>query len=238
MHQGYGAVKTKPRQAAKSAADVADEVVTALGSAKSEVDAQRVAFDVADAAEAERWLELERKHGDVLKAAGVVASKAALEGSALRLRAEAKSEEERADAAQQRVVAELEEHRLQLTSALTEHQRLLRDSLSDTPMLAFAEDIFEDDLPAEVAPVPSHVVQELAVVRPSEQALSAEFHGTCSNNGEIRAGGIPKEDSIPMRAPSPSPRFGRKNSVDEDSGYPRVPRLDLRELQVGGTPMS
>lgn len=226
------------RQAVKSASGVADEVVTALGSATSALDAQRVAFDVADAAEVARWLELERNHGDVLKAAEVVASKADLEGSALRVRAEAKTEEERADAAQQRVVAELEEHRLQLTSALTEHQRLLEESLAVKPMLAFKEDsIFEDDLPAAVVPLPSHVVQELATVRPSEQALSADFYCTRSNNGELRAAAMPKEDSIPMRAPSPAANVVRKLSADEDSGYPRVPRLALRELQVGGTPI-
>jgi len=227
------------RQAAESASEIAKEVSTSLKSASRTLEAQRVAFDLADRATEARWLELERGHGDVLKATEAVAAAACSERSALKARAELRSEEERADAAHRKATSELEDHRVQLATALAEQQTMWRSGLSDKPLFVFTEDcIFEDqlsnELPSATAPLPAHVLQDLAMERPNEQALSVEFQASNGQNSEAHKVGVLKEVETtfpfmetPIRARSPSMK------AMEASGYPR---MALRELNVGGTP--
>jgi hypothetical protein len=171
------------RVATQTSSDMASEASTALTSAMDALTAQRTAFSKADTAREERWLQLERTHGDVLRAVEAVAGNAHAENKGLVARGDTSAQEKRADEAQQHVAMELKEHRQQLAVALAEHQHLWLAGLSEKPMLAFTDElIFEDNLAhavaPETAPLPPQIVEELATQRASEKALSTEFFAT------------------------------------------------------------
>lgn len=214
---------------ARSADEVAREVSAALKKASNTLESQRMAFAVSGAASEDRWLELERSHGDVLKVAA-----AAIAGTSTASGPQGSGMEECAQEAQRKALAELEGHRSQLVDVLVEHQRLWRAGLSKKPMCAWTgEGIFQEQIAIELNcktdPPHSEVFDKLAVQRSSEQRLSAELH---ANRGqcELQRAHMPKEEEIRNNS---SVKFGCSHSSEEASGGSR---LALRELQFRDAP--